>query len=157
MPALLVQQLIEGRLGFSARKARYLTTWIDPSAHQVGLMAFFGPRTVTARRAGRPQGCYHGGSGSGEAVEALGRSDEIHQGTRDRSERSTSPDPRGPWTHHLHRGGLRGLGRAWMGGQWVDMRRFLLVFCPQSKDVIPFDVLVHFLWPPDKLAARELG
>ena len=44
-----------------------------------------------------------------------------------------------------------------MGGQWVDMRRFLRFSCTQSEDVIPFDVLVHFLWPPDKLAARELG
>ena len=38
------------------------------------------PQTVTARRAGRVLGCYLGGSGSGEAVEALRRSDGIHQG-----------------------------------------------------------------------------
>ena len=43
------------------------------------------PQTVTARHAGRPRGCCLGRSGSGEAVEALRRSDGIHQGTRDRS------------------------------------------------------------------------
>ena len=74
------------------------------------------PQTVTARRAGRPRGCYLGGSGSGEAVEALGRLEGIHQGTRDQSERSTSPDPRGPWTHHLHPGVAAGAGKGMDGG-----------------------------------------
>ena len=51
-------------------------------------------------RAGRARDYYLGGSGSGEAVKAPRRSDGIHQGTNSRLGRSTSPDPRGPWTHH---------------------------------------------------------
>ena len=101
---------------------RHTTTRTDRSALQVRLRASSVPSDCNRSPRGRPQGCCLGRSGSGEAVEALGRSDGIHQGTRDRLERSASPDPRGPWTHHLHPGGLRGLGRPWMGGQWVDMR-----------------------------------
>ena len=74
------------------------------------------PQTVTARRAGRLRGKYLGGSGSGEAVEASGRLEGIRQGTRDQSERSTSPDPRGPWTHHLHPGVAAGAGKGMDGG-----------------------------------------
>ena len=33
---------------------------------------------------------------------------------------------------------------------------FVRVWCNQSEDVIPFDVLDHRLWPPDKRAARDL-
>ena len=64
----------------------------------------------------RPRGCYLGRSGPGEAVEALRRLDGIHQGTRDQSEQSTSPDPRGPWTHHLHPGVAAGAGKGMDGG-----------------------------------------
>jgi len=28
---------------------------------------------------------------------------------------------------------------------------------PRAKDVMPFDVLDHRLWPPDPRAARDLG
>ena len=55
-------------------------------------------------------------SGPGDAVEALRRSDGIHQGIRDQSERSASPDPRGPWTHHLHPGVAAGAGKGMDGG-----------------------------------------
>ena len=55
-------------------------------------------------------GCYLGDSGSGEAVEALGRLEGIRQDIIGRSERSTSPDPRSPWTHHLHPGVAGGGG-----------------------------------------------
>ena len=34
---------------------------------------------------------------------------------------------------------------------------FVRVLCIQSEDVIPFGVLDHWLWPPHKWAARELG
>ena len=72
--------------------------------------------TVTADRAGRARDYYLGGSGSGEAVKAPRRSDGIHQGTNSRLGRSTSPDPRGPWTHHLHPGVAAGAGGGVDGG-----------------------------------------
>ena len=34
---------------------------------------------------------------------------------------------------------------------------FVRVLCIQSEDVILFGVLDHWLWPPHKWAARELG
>jgi len=43
-------------------------------------------------------------------VEALGRLEGIRQDIRGRLGRSTRPDPRGPWTHHLHAGGRCGGG-----------------------------------------------
>ena len=92
---------------------RHTTTWTDRSALQVRLMALSVPSDCNRSPRGRPRGCYLGRSGSGEAVEALGRSDGIHQGTRDQSERSTSPDPLGPMdTSSTSRGSLRGRGRA---------------------------------------------
>ena len=101
---------------------RHTTTWIDRSALQVRLRASSVPSDCNRSPRGRPRGCCLGRSGPGEAVEALGRSDGIHQGIRDQSERSTSPDPRGPWTHHLHPGVAAGAGKGMGGGQWVDMR-----------------------------------
>ena len=100
----------------------HTTTRTDRSALSVRLRALFVPSDRNRPPRGRPRGCYLGRSGSGEAVEASGRSEWIHQGTRDRSERSTSPDPRGPWTHHLHPGVAAGAGKGMGGGQWVDMR-----------------------------------
>ena len=64
---------------------RHTTTWTDRSALQVRLMALSVPSDCNRSPRGRPRGCYLGRSGSGEAVEALRRSDGIHQGTRDRS------------------------------------------------------------------------
>ena len=90
-------------------------------------------------------------------MEASGRLEGIHQGTRDQSERSTSPDPRGPWTHHLHPGVAAGAGKGMDGGAMGrHAGGFVRVWCNQSEDVIPFDVLDHRLWPPDKRAARDL-
>ena len=42
--------------------------------------------------------------------------DGDHYAALDRSERSTSSDPRGPWTHHLHPGGRCGGGGGRGGG-----------------------------------------
>ena len=107
---------------------------------------------------GRLRGWYLGRSGSGEAVEALRRLEVIRKDTRGRSERSTSPDPRGPWTHHLHpRGRCGGWGGHGWGGSGSTCGDFVRVWCTQSEDVIPFDVLDHRLWPPDKRAAQDLG
>ena len=114
--------------------------------------------TVTADRAGRARDYYLGGSGSGEAVKAPRRSDGIHQGTNSRLGRSTSPDPRGPWTHHLHPGVAAGAGKGMDGGAMGrHAGGFVRVWCTQSEDEIPFDVLDHRLWPPDKRAAQDLG
>ena len=91
---------------------RLTATSTDRSALQVRLRALFVPSDRNRPPRGRPRGCYLGRSGSGEAVEASGRSEWIHQGTRDRSERSTSPDPLGPMdTSSISRGSLRGRGR----------------------------------------------
>jgi len=91
---------------------RLTATSTDRSALQVRLRALFVPSDRNRPPRGRPRGCYLGRSGSGEAVEASGRSEWIHQGTRDRSERSTSPDPLGPMdTSSTSRGSLRGRGR----------------------------------------------
>ena len=91
-------------------------------------------------------------------MEASGRLEGIHQGTRDQSERSTSPDPRGPWTHHLHPGVAAGAGKGMDGGAMGrHAGGFVRVWCNQSEDVIPFDVLDHRLWPPHKWAAQDLG
>ena len=49
-------------------------------------------------------------------MEALEWLEGIHQDTRGQSEQSTSPDPRGPWTHHLHPGGRCGGGGGRGGG-----------------------------------------
>ena len=81
---------------------------------------FLCPQTVTARRAGSLRGCYLGRSASGEMVEALRRLDGIRKDTRGRSERSTRPDPRGPWTHHLH---PRGRCGGWGGHGWGAVGR----------------------------------
>ena len=53
-------------------------------------------------------------------MEALGRLDGIRKDTRGRSERSTRPDPRGPWTHHLH---PRGRCGGWGGHGWGAVGR----------------------------------
>ena len=85
---------------------------IDRSALQVRLRALSVPSDSNRSPRGHQRGCYLGGSGSGEVVKASGRSEGIHQGTRDRSERSTSPDPLGPMdTSSISRGSLRGRGR----------------------------------------------
>ena len=42
--------------------------------------------------------------------------DGDHYAALDRSERSTSSDPRGPWTHHLHPRGRCGVGGGRGGG-----------------------------------------
>ena len=95
---------------------------------------------------------------AGAAREKPGRSDMIHQGTRDRSERSTSPDPRRPRTHHLHPGVAAGAGEAVEGGAvGRHAGGFVRFWCTQSEDEIPFDVLDHRLWPPDKRAAQDFG
>ena len=98
----------------------HTTPSIDRSALQVRLRASSVPSDCNRSPRGRPQGCCLGRSGSGEAVEALGRSDGIHQGIRDQSERSTSPDPLGPWTHHLHPEGRCGGGG---GHRWGAVGR----------------------------------
>ena len=137
---------------------RLTATSTDRSALQVRLRALFVPSDRNRPPRGRPRGCYLGRSGSGEAVEASGRSEWIHQGTRDRSERSTSPDPLGPMdTSSTSQGSLRGRGRPWRGGTGSTCGGFVRVWCTQSEDRIPFDVLDHRLWPLDKWAARELG
>ena len=56
---------------------RHTTTRTDRSALQVRLRALSVPSDRNRSPRGRPRGCYHGGSGSGEAVEALGRSEGI--------------------------------------------------------------------------------
>ena len=95
---------------------RHMATRTDRSALQVRLRALFVPSDRNRPPRGRPRGCCLGRSGPGDAVEALRRSDGIHQGTRDRSQRSTRTDPRGPWTHHLHPGGRCGGGGGRGGG-----------------------------------------
>ena len=84
--------------------------------------------------------------------------DGDHYAALDRSERSTSPDPRGPWTHHLHAGGRcgGGGGHGW-GGSGSACGGFVRVLYTQSEHVILFDVLDHRLWPPHKWAAQNLG
>ena len=95
---------------------------------------------------------------AGAAVEALERLDLIRQGTRGRSERSPSPDPRGPRTHHLDPAVAAGPEEGVKGGQiGRHAGGFVRVLCTQSEDVIPFDVLDHRLWPSDPRAAQELG
>ena len=94
---------------------------------------------------------------AGAAREKPGRSDMIHPVTRDRSERSTSPDPRRPRTHHLHPGVAAGAGEAVEGGSGSTCGGFVRVWCTQSEDRIPFDVPDHRLWPPHKRAAQDLG
>ena len=91
-------------------------------------------------------------------MEALEWLEGIHQDTRGQSEQSTSPDPRGPWTHHLHPGGRCG-GRGGHGGgrSRSTCGGFVRVSCTQSEDVMPFDVLDHRLWPPHKWAAQDMG
>ena len=67
-------------------------------------------------------------------MEALERLVGIRQDIRGRSERSTIPDPRGPWTHHLHPEGRCGGGE---GHRWGAMGRHaggLSGFCaPRAK------------------------
>ena len=82
----------------------------DRSALQVRLRALSVPSDRNRSPRERPRGWYLGGSGSGEVVEALGRLEGINQDIRGRLGRSTSPYPRGPWTHHLHPGGRCGGG-----------------------------------------------
>ena len=134
----------------------HTTHWIDRCAlSRCAFRALF----VPSDRNRQPRwGCYLGGSGSGEAEEALGWLEGIRQNIRSRLERSTSPEPRGPWTHHLHPGGRcgGGGGHGW-GGSGSTCGGFVQVLCTQSEDVIPFDILDHRLWPPDPRAARELG
>ena len=89
---------------------RLTATSTDRSALQVRLRALFVPSDRNRPPRGRPRGCYLGRSGSGEVMEALEWLEGIHQDTRGQSEQSTSPDPRGPWTHHLHPGGRCGGG-----------------------------------------------
>ena len=48
-------------------------------------------------------------------MEASGRLEGIRQDTRGRSQRSTSPDPRGPWAHHLRLGVAAGVGEGMEG------------------------------------------
>ena len=91
-------------------------------------------------------------------MEALEWLEGIHQGTRGQSEQSTSPDPRGPRTHHLDPAVAAGPEEGVKGGQiGRHAGGFVRVLCTQSEDGMPFDVLVHLLWPPDPWAARELG
>ena len=53
--------------------------------------------------------------------------------------------------------GRWGRGRPWMGGSGSTRGGVVRVWCTQSQDVIPFDVLDHRLWPLDKRAAQDLG
>ena len=112
-------------------RTRPKTISTDRSALQVHLMALSVPSDRNRRLR---WGCYLGGSGTGEAVESLKRSDLILQGTRDRSERSKRPDPRGPWTHHLYPGG-RGGARGGHGGGPIGRHAGVLSgFCaPRAK------------------------
>ena len=113
---------------------RLTATSTDRSALQVRLRALFVPSDRNRPPRGRPRGCYLGRSGSGEAVEALGRLDEIHQGTREWSDQSTRTDPRGPWTHHLHPRGRCGGGEGIDGGAMGRHAGFLSGFCePTAK------------------------
>ena len=141
-----------GCTGASLRfSTRHTTTSTDRSELQVRLRALSVPSDRNHSPRGRPRGCYLGGSGSGEAVEVLGRSEGIRKDTRGRSERLTIPDPRGPWTHHLHpRGRCGGGGGHGWGGSGSTCGGFVRVSCTQSEDEIPFDVLDHRLWPPHK-------
>ena len=94
---------------------RYTTPASTAARSRCASGRYLCPQTVTARRAGRPRGCYLGMSGPGDAVEALRRSDGIRQDIRGRSERSASPDPLGPMdTSSTSRGRCGGGG----GHRW---------------------------------------
>ena len=60
-------------------------------------------------------------------------------------------------TPSTSQGSLRWLGRPWMGGSGSTCGGFVRFSCTQSEDRIPFDVLVHLLWPPDPWAAQDWG
>ena len=113
---------------------RYTTPASTAARSRCAFRALSVPSDRNRSPRGHQRGKYLGGSGSGEAVEALGRSEGIHQGTRDQSERSTSLDPHGPWTHHLHPGGRcgGGEGHGW-GGTGSTCGGFVRVCAPKAK------------------------